>query len=78
MKRKPLFTPTRKWEFFFKSLLPSHAPVSTCWAEEVSDFQHHITTINAIKTFWLCEEDPSHPLDHHDSYVPTYNDPKGK
>ena len=22
----------------FKNSLPSHAPVSTCWAEEVSDF----------------------------------------
>lgn len=47
---------------FFNNSLPSHALVSTCWAEEVSDFQHPptITTIKAIKTFWLCEEDPSH------------------
>ena len=31
----------------FTNSLPSHALVSTCWAEEVSDFQHPptITTI---------------------------------
>ena len=48
----------------FKNSLPSHAPVSTCWAEEVSDFQHppNITIINAINTIWLCEEDPSHRI----------------
>ena len=46
----------------FKNSLPSHALVSTCWAEEVSDFQQPptITTIKAINTLWLCEEDPSH------------------
>lgn len=46
----------------FKNPLPSHALVSTCWAEEVSDFQQPptITTIKAINTLWLCEEDPSH------------------
>lgn len=34
----------------FNNSLPSHALVSTCWAEEVSDFQHPptITTIKAI------------------------------
>lgn len=59
----------------FKNSLPSHALVSTCWAEEVSDFQHPptITTINAINTIWLCEEH----LDHHDSCVPaSKGDPK--
>lgn len=59
----------------FKNSLPSHAPVSTCWAEEVSDFQHPptITTINAINTIWLCEEH----LDHHDPCVPaSKGDPK--
>lgn len=59
MNRKLPRTPTKNGSF--KSL-PSHALVSTCWAEEVSDFQHPptITTIKAIKTIWLCEEDPSH------------------
>ena len=64
--------------FFFKNSLPSHAPVSTYWAEEVSDFQHPptITTINVIFTIWLCEE---LPLDHHDPYVPaSKGDPKGR
>ncbi|PPR86460.1 hypothetical protein GOBAR_AA34244 [Gossypium barbadense] len=61
-----------------KNSLPSHAPVSTYWAEEVSDFQHPptITTMNVIFTIWLCEE---LPLDHHDPYVPaSKGDPKGR
>ena len=59
----------------FKNSPPSHAPVSTCWAEEVSDFQHPptITTMKAIKTFWLCEEDPSPWI----IMTPTFRLPKG-
>jgi len=36
----------------FKNSPPNNAPVSTCWAEEVSDFQHPptITIMNAINT----------------------------
>ena len=58
----------------FKNSLPSHAPVSTCWAEEVSDFQHPptITTINVINALWLCEEDPSHWI----IMTPTFRLPK--
>lgn len=58
----------------FKNSLPSHAPVSTCWAEEVSDFQHPptITTINAINAIWLCKEDPSHWI----IMTPTFRLPK--